>query len=470
MRKIITGILFLFSAAHSFAAGDTTVYNLQQCIDAALKYNAAVAQAGFREETGAALRMQSRGALLPSLNAYANQGINQGKSINPYTNTFINQQIVTGNYGMNASLVLFNGGNNFNTMRAQALSYEADKLNYEQTVLDIRIAVTLAYLQVLSLGEQLEQAEAQMALSKAQLDRLATLEKNNAVSPTLLYDTRGQLGNEKINYINTQAAFETAKQALGELMNTTFTDRVKFENVEAEIPAAQNTTETNLAAGYETLPALKAAMYNRRSYSLALLAARGSVLPVVSLSGSLGTNFSDAATTQTLTGTTYSSTADYVVVNNTPVSVFSPQYSYNTTHISFTEQFRNNLGAYAGISVQVPLFNGFAKKATINQAKISDLLAENQQRTAETRSRIALTQARLNVLYAVQRFDVYKQQAADYEASYKIAVSKFEKGAISSLEYLTAKTNSDRAALNRIAAKYDYVLRAKVMGYYLEFK
>jgi outer membrane protein len=217
MRKLLSILTFLIIAVRGVAAGDTAFYSLKQCIDAALKYNATVAQAGFREATGAALRMQSRGTLLPSVSTFANQGINQGKSINPFTNTFINQQIVTGTYGLNASLVLFNGGSGVNTMRAQTFSYEADKLNYEQTVLDIRISVTLAYLQVLSLSEQLE--------------RLATLEKNNAVSPALLYDTRGQSGNEKINFINTQAAYETAKQALGELMNTTFNDRVKFEPV-----------------------------------------------------------------------------------------------------------------------------------------------------------------------------------------------------------------------------------------------
>jgi outer membrane protein len=199
-------------------------------------------------------------------------------------------------------------------------------------------------------------------------------------------------------------------------------------------------------------------------------AVRGSVLPVISLNGTLLTNFSNAATTQTLTGTTFSSTDDYVLINNMPVSVISPKYSYSTTHISFADQFKNNLGTYAGISVQVPLFSGLSKKATINQAKSSALLAENQERTAETQAKNAMTQARLNRLFAEQRYNVYKQQAADYEAAYKIAVSKFEKGAISSLEYLTAKTNSDRATQNCIAAKYDYVLRAKVMMYYQEFK
>lgn len=458
----------LFTASRCFAGGDTTVYTLQQCIDVALSHNAAVAQAAFREETGAALRMQSRGALLPAVNAFGNQGINRGKSINPYTNQFINQQIVTGNYGLSAGLVLFSGGNNINTMRAQSLSYEADQLNYEQAVLDIRIAVTLAYLQVLCLEEQLAQAEKQLELSRAQVVRLEALEKNNAASPALLYDTRGQLGNEKITYINTQAAAENAKQVLGELMNITFSGREKFEPVEAE--AEQQSTVTELSEGYNTLPVFKAAAYSRRSRSMALRAARGAVLPVISLNGSLGTNYSDAATTQTVTGMSFGSTDDYVLVNNNPSPVFSPHYSYSTTRISFADQFKNNLGTYAGISVQVPLFSGASKMAAINQAKASVLLAENQLRTAETQAKLALTQARLNQLHAAQRYDVYKQQAADYEASYKIATSKFEKGAISSLEYLTAKTNNDRAGQNCIAAKYDYVLRTKVMRYYRELK
>lgn len=469
MKKIILYLFFLLPAARCFAAGDTVVYSLRQCIDVALKYNASIVQADFQAGNSAVLRMQSRAALLPSLNGYANQGINQGKSINPYTNTFINQQIVTGNYGLNVNLVLFNGMNLVNTMRSQTLSYEADKLDREQATLDIRIAVTLAYLQVLSLGEQLQQAALQVELSKAQLTRLAALEANNAVSPSLLYDTRGQLANEQINFINTTAAYETAKRTLAGLMNTTFPAAVAFEKTGNDIlPAANAALAADLTAGFADLPATRAAGYRSRARSRALWAARGSVLPVISLNGSLGTNYSDAATTQTLSGTSYGSTADYVVVNNTQVPVFSPQYSYNTSKISFADQFDNNLGAYAGISVQVPLFNGLNRKAAIDQAKVAAILAENQERTAATQSKLALMQARQDRYYAGQRYDVYNQQVADYAASYKIAVTKFEKGAISTLEYLTAKTNADRAALNLIAAKYDYLLRVKVLEYYGE--
>ena len=467
MKNKITILLLLFAGTRYATAQDTTVYNLQQCIDMALKQNAAVAQADFQTGSRATQLLQARAAFFPSLNGYANQGINQGKSINPYTNTFINQQTVTGQYGLNAGLVLFNGLNMVNTMRSQALNYEADKFDREQVILETRIAVTLAFLQVLSLEEQLKQAQQQQEISRLQLERLAVLEKNNAVSPSLLYDTRGQLANEKINFINTSAALETTKNVLADLMNTTFSATVKFEKTDAgtSLIVAQPLT-TGVDDAVKNMPALKSAAYRTNAAGRAVWAARGAFLPVVSLNGSIGTNYSDAALSQTLTGFSYASTDDYVVVNNTPVSVFSPQYNYNSTKISFNEQFRNNLGSYAGISIQVPLFNGLAKKGSLNQAKLSHVLAQNQQQTAETKARIAINEAWQNRYNAWQRYEVYQQQVSDYNASYKIAETRFEKGVLTTLEYLTAKINADRATQNFIVAKYDYVLRTKIMEYY----
>jgi len=67
---------------------------------------------------------------------------------------------------------------------------------------------------------------------------------------------------------------------------------------------------------------------------------------------------------------------------------------------------------------------------------------------------------------AYERYQILQEQVQDYAASFKIATIKFEKGAITTVDYVIAKSNNDKAQMNFIAAKYDYVLKSKVLDYY----
>src|SRR4051812_3262871 len=98
-------------------AQDTTVYSLEQCINLAIKNNIDVTKSELQVQRTKASLWQSRTYNLPYVSGYASQGMNQGKSINPYTNSFINQQINTGQYGLNSGMALWNGFSNINLMR-----------------------------------------------------------------------------------------------------------------------------------------------------------------------------------------------------------------------------------------------------------------------------------------------------------------------------------------------------------------
>ena len=48
---------------------------------------------------------------------------------------------------------------------------------------------------------------------------MLVLNNNNAVSPNVLYDAKGQLANDKINLINAKNTLETSKLSLIQLLN-----------------------------------------------------------------------------------------------------------------------------------------------------------------------------------------------------------------------------------------------------------
>jgi len=466
MKRIALTLLIFFTL--KINAQDSIVYTLKKCIDIALQNNLNIKMAQYQSESNQARLQQARAANLPSVSGYANQGINQGKSINPYTNTFINQTINTGQYGLNASMNLWSGFYNYNTMRQNAFAYQAGKMDWEQSKMDITISVILAYLQVLSNEEQLKQAVSQVEVSKAQTERLNVLEKSNALSPSVLYDTRGQLANDKLSFINATAALAGSKLTLGQLLNLNFEPSAKFEKINAEAEIKENTTSSDIvyAEASKNLPMVKAAEYRRMSAVKNLHASRGLLFPTLSLNGNIGTNYSDAAISQKIIGVTDAGTDNYVLINNTPTTVYAPQYNFSNEKITFNDQFKNNLNSYVGLSLQINIFNSLRTKTQITQAKINKEQSEVRQKNTDVVLRAAIDQAKIDMTAAYDRYTVLQQQVNDYTASLKIATIKFEKGAITTVDYVIAKSNNDKAQMNFIAAKYDYILKSRVLDYY----
>src|SRR5690349_13607604 len=109
MKRIsITAIFFLFIVGFADAQ---VHYNLQQCIDTALAKNIGVKQYGLLSETAEVNMKQARANLLPDLVASLDHGINTGRSIDPFTNQYINQSVNYASYGANSGVVIFNGRN-----------------------------------------------------------------------------------------------------------------------------------------------------------------------------------------------------------------------------------------------------------------------------------------------------------------------------------------------------------------------
>ena len=67
---------------------------------------------------------------------------------------------------------------------------------------------------------------------------------------------------------------------------------------------------------------------------------------------------------------------------------------------------------------------------------------------------------------AYERYQTLTQQVKDYAESFRIAEVRFNAGAITSVDYLIVKRSVDNANINLIAAKYDYILRTKILDFY----
>jgi outer membrane protein len=67
---------------------------------------------------------------------------------------------------------------------------------------------------------------------------------------------------------------------------------------------------------------------------------------------------------------------------------------------------------------------------------------------------------------ALERFQTLQKQVEDFRASFQAAEVRFNNGVNTTVEYMLAKNNLDRANANFVAAKYDYLLRIKILDFY----
>jgi outer membrane protein len=118
-----------------------------------------VLQSQLQMESSKIDKNQAKLNLLPNLNGSAGQTWSQGRSIDPYSNTPVTQNVSSSNYGLNSGVILFNGLSLQNAIKQYSLTYEASKMDWQQAKDNLTLSVILGYLQVLSTEDQLTQSQ-----------------------------------------------------------------------------------------------------------------------------------------------------------------------------------------------------------------------------------------------------------------------------------------------------------------------
>jgi outer membrane protein len=442
--------------------------SLKQCVETAIANNLQVKQSDLQMQTAEINWKQAKANMLPSLNGSAGHGINQGRSIDPSSNSFINQQINYASYGLNASLPVFNGLGIQNSIKQTALSYEAAKMDVQQNKDNLTLGVILAYLQVLSSEDLLTQSLNQVAVSKQQVERLEVLSKDGAIAPSLLSDLKGELAGNELNVISNQNALESARLSLYQLMNIDYKPGLKVERLTADaFPVAYDMTPDKIyEISLQQLALVKAADLKQRSAAKGVQVARGDYYPSLSLNGNLGSKYSSSARQDVFLGTTDVASNNYVVIGTTKTPVFAPQSNFRSDKIAYRNQLDNNLGTTISLDLRIPILNAFQVR---NRVKLANIQLKNTDYIAQTTKiqlKQSIEQAYVNMTAANNRYRTLTEQVAAFSESFRAAEIKFNAGVGTVVDYVIAKNNVDRANINLIMARYDYLLRTKVLDYY----
>ena len=427
-------VLSFIYGAKVLKAQDTSlennVYTLQQCIDIGYKNNADVKQAEFSAESAKINYDQSKANMFPVLNAGIYHTLYNGRSINPTTNAYINEQNTAGTYQLTAGITLWNGSSIQRYMKQYALYYEAGRMDTQNAKDQLTINIILKYLSVLSAQEQLKVSQEQVEATKKKVELLVLRNKEGSISPSDLYDMRGQLATDELTAVSTKNSLENAKLALAQLMNIPYSSTIKLMAIPDGVLLQPYDATVNQIYGnaLDRLAMVKSADLKVAGAAKNVQAIKGLMMPTLSLSGGFYSNYSNTAQTQRLISQTDVATSDYVLVNNVKTSVYTSQPTYSTLPISYGTQISNNLNSAISIGLQIPLINNLQFRNKLRLARVTEKLASEQAQTIRIQLRQAIEQDFVNMNSDYATYNTLLEQVNDFEKSFHAAEVRFANG------------------------------------------
>lgn len=465
MKTILT--IFLFIGVLNLSLAQSSTWDLQQCVDYAQKNNISLKQSEISAQINKNNAQQSKAAILPTVNAGAQHTYNFGRTIDRYTNTFANTQVLSQNFYVSSNVVLWSGLAQYNTIKANQYQYLSSAESYLQQRNDLALNVATAYINVIFSDEILQISKMQYKITEEQLIRTEKLAEAGTLAKSAVYDLKAQLANEDVNVIisdnNYQIAMLTLKQLLNlDTLNNFNISRpnVDILNNELATLSVQNIYELALKNQHS----IKSASYNVMAAEKSLDIAKGRVSPTLSATGSLGTGTS--ALDKNIDAVNVVGVEQAPYITETGQLIYQPKTEIITSKKPFADQFKDNVNKSFGFTLSIPIFNGLQTVTGIKNAKLTALNARYSQDLMEQNLYKTIAQAYANARAALNKYNASKSSVEASEQSFFYAQQKFNVGAISTFDFNTAKTRSQNALGNLVQAKYDYVFKLKVLDFY----
>ena len=441
-------------------------WSLKQCIDQALKGSLRIKQADLSIRQSSINLLQARSNVLPSINAQFQNFYNNGKTIDRFTNTFANATVQSMNMFAGSQLTLFNGLQNYQTIRQNEHGLAASRFDAGQVKNDVALSVANAYLQVLLSLEVKESAEQQASLTRQQVERAQKLVDAGVSAKGNLLQTEAQLAAEELAVVTAGNALNMARLNLVQLLELPEGSNIEIQRPQVPEPSQSllpSSAQDVYASAMKIQPSVRSAEERTVSARHAYKASRGAALPSLQLNASLGTGYSGLSRKivgfetpePILIGATEGGVPVYTLASN-PITSLTP----------VREQFSDNVNRTYGFTLSLPVFNNLQVR---NRSELSRVQVEQAELTLQQSKRQLqkdVEQAFLDAVSALQKYNAAKKSLLALEENFRYAQQRFDAGAINAFEYNDGKTRLAKSKYDLIQARYEFTFRLKILDYY----
>ena len=181
-------------------------------------------------------------------------------------------------------------------------------------------------------------------------------------------------------------------------------------------------------------PRILKAQQNVEAARYSLRAARGALLPTISLSGGVSTSFF--------------------------------RNMDKGGHASFSSQFRNNAGEYVGLSLSIPLFDRLASYSTIRRRKTALLQAQENLAYEQSELRRIIVEAASDVENSTKEVEKMQEQVEADSIASRLTTRKYEEGLASSIDVKTAAVTLLQSRVRLLQSQLTMAYNKKLVAYY----
>ena len=430
MKKTIA---ICIAAAFSLCAPAQRVMTLAQCIDYAVSHNVNVKRYANNVEQQKVQLSTARNSRLPDLTAGASQSFNFGRGLNS-ENAYVNRNTQSTGFNLQTSVPLLTGGRIPNEIAMSRLNLQAATADLEHARQSIALQVAAAYLQAVYAAEVVKVQEAQVAFSKIQEDRISKLFNAGKSPESDVVEAHSQVAQDEMGRTQAKCDYKLAMLDLSQLLELSSPDSIEIVAPQGETsPTLPPLPDRIFARAEGVKPEIQAEKLRLQAAEKNIRIAKAALYPTLSLGAGLSSE--------------YYKTSGYQAA-------------------SFSKQLSDNFNKAIGLSLNIPIFNRLATRNSIRQAKLQQ--SEQALQLDETKKTLykEIQQAYYNAVNAQAKYESALAARKAAESNFNMMTGKFENGRANATELEEAKTKRANAITSTLQAKYEYILRMKIIEFY----
>ena len=429
---LFTGLLFSQGVIYS----QVKEWSLEECIQYAIENNIQIKQQVIQTAVQENSLDLAKMKLVPSVNGSLSHNYNFGRALDQTTYTYYNQTLQTDYMYVGGETPIFTGLQNVNSIKKNKYEVLAAKEDLQFIRDDVALNVALAYLQILLNKDLVAANQNQLNITLQQIEKTKRLVDAGSVARGNLLQIEAQAGQEELSLINVQNQLETSFLNLTQLLE--LKSPAGFEVIAPQISVDSNSNITGnvdeiyqIASG--SRPEIRSSEMKLAASEYDLKIAKGGRSPRLALN--------------------YSFNTAYTFINN-------------FDNVSFKEQFKNNKNSAVGLSMNIPILNGWQVNKNIANSRLS---LENSQYSLEGSKKQLyknIQKAYTDAVAALKKYNASLKAVASSEESFRYTEQKFNVGMVTSVDYNASKTQLLNAQADMSQAKFEYIFKTKVLDFY----
>lgn len=401
--------------------------SLEDCIQKTIATHPTY-QAGLIASESAAVEIrQAKSQRLPQMRAGVFQSANFGRSIDRFTNVFIDEVYNSTYAQANLSMPLFQGFQ-IQSSIAQNQKLQAASIHGIQSAKNQLSLLTIrAYLEVLTSLELLATAQKQVEGTREQLSFLQKQIDAGTIGKSDFLQLETQMGQDEFAFLNAQNNLTIAENSLKQLTGIPAENTLEIQKIEGVAdfgyPIPEIITQAN-----QNSPALKSLDETLQSFVYEAKAIRGGNLPQLDL-----------------------------------------YYNWNTLYASsnpeqeFFEQLNATRNSSITLGLNIPIFGRLQSRPLEQQVAIKTKTSQNQisQTKLDLRQNIETAHAQYTAAKGLLKNAT--NQLSISKENLSVQEIQFRAGTKGPLDYIIAQQNFNQANASFINIKYQLIFQEKIL-------